>query len=483
VAARGLPPPIVAEHRRGRRAWSAELTIEEACEGHRPATIVPAEFDPQHRPCPRPEGHSMSWLHHDDWMDRRNMPRDAGRHLAESLRHIVRDVLTDFGIDGLAVFLGPACDLFRRRSDFFFVWRLGADRASEPARIVGVVQRYGPTRGALDDPLVAGQMFDRLIALRAYHGIARPVALATTHCRWRVFWLPDQDGRDGGRDPRAGLHVLGDAERVVCASEAYDAADFMTVRVLARALHRMRESAADGAGPHDGAGALRVLVDPVQWRWVRFPHGASPDSGSPDTEDPPRFILERDLGAGGDGHAWSAVRVSCGRRCAIKWSHADDGDRPPTAPHAGAAVEPDLAREGGALWREAALWRLLWDATEATAMRLAGRPALVMPYVEPLLEPQGRSKDDAAKDRLRSDTALRQDVMVAVEKVAAHGLYHADLSWRHVGRWTPGPGQPPRIVFFDLARMGRAEPTEARRIMEACLYDDDDDDDAAGCPV
>jgi hypothetical protein len=59
-------------------------------------------------------------------------------------------------------------------------------------RPVGVVEVKKPGCGILDDPIVAGQMYDCLKRLRTFDGLKHVFGIATTYEAWRLFWLRDE---------------------------------------------------------------------------------------------------------------------------------------------------------------------------------------------------------------------------------------------------------------------------------------------------
>jgi len=66
-------------------------------------------------------------------------------------------------------------------------------------------------------------------------------------------------------------------------------------------------------------------------------------------------------------------------------------------------------------------------------------------------------------------------VRAAARKMANKGLYHADLSIRHVGKESPvKPKEEPNYIFFDLRSIENCDPDEAfqKMLMDLNLIDD-----------
>ncbi|KAF8472083.1 hypothetical protein BDZ91DRAFT_791092 [Kalaharituber pfeilii] len=56
---------------------------------------------------------------------------------------------------------------------------------------VGIIKIKKPSDTIMDDPLLAGQVFDYLTLLKSFYGIEWQFAIVSTYEQWRFFWLPD----------------------------------------------------------------------------------------------------------------------------------------------------------------------------------------------------------------------------------------------------------------------------------------------------
>lgn len=293
-------------------------------------------------------------------------------------------------------------------------------------------------------------IFDWLMVLRAYRGVATPVAVVVAADTWRLFWLEDAAPLAVGGVDHTGYPSGGDGHRVCC-TRAYDHSDEGLAGTLARVFDGMTAALATSvyatAAPAVVTTSLLACVDPSGVSWVLPDDGH--DNNSQDANDgissDNRFLLLTHLGSGLDGRAWrcrSRGDAWHARGCVLKFGHTDKDDH--------TAGTPSMP---GRLQHEMHLWRSVWGVDETRVLRLAGRPALLMPFAHPI----------AAGARGASshvDAHTRTEVMRAVGRMAAHGLCHDDLTWRHVGRIQRADGCK-QVVLFDLARVRTMPPADA----------------------
>ncbi|WBR14444.1 hypothetical protein pkur_cds_269 [Pandoravirus kuranda] len=441
--------------------------------------------------------HSVTWAH-------------AGPHTwhiatKELVAHATRDVLADTGLSDRLDFFLCGFDLFRPRRDLYCLFRVAKDNTERQGPFVGAV--LAAEGDAANSPRVWSQVYDLLCMFKAYHGATAPLVVLSTYARWRVFWL---QGDTASSSLPAGATAQGTAVERLCAGPIMDRADPLLVPTIATALHKMDAQVSldpDGA-PISSPGEMRLAAKvntsdkSVQWIGYRVHRCTSTGGNRSYVAHKPRaidggtkahgandrgdtvchYVLTQDLCAGGDGHAWRA-RALCENvgtnngtvvgdpsadDVVIKFGHESTDLQP--------GDEGDVT-SGGCIWREATAWRLVWGEGRVRAICLCGWPALVMPYASPL----ARDATEAA------ERGVVPRVLRAIESMAAKGLCHDDLHWRHVG-WVGSPidrergadGQDAativdtvdnggQVVFFDLARVSLRLPDKAARRMKKAL--------------
>lgn len=480
----GLPPIERPRASHGRRASKNKT--------HRIAlTECAFDRDPDVPLCQMPQ--SLSWTHVGSctWLvSTKELVADA-----------TRDVLADTGLSDRLHFFLCGFDLFRPRRDLYCLFRVTKDDPKYQGPFVGAV--LAAEGNAADSPRVWSQVYDLLCMFKAYHGATAPLVILSTYAQWRVFWL------QGDTESKcANVTAHGPAIETLCAGPIIDRADPALVATVATALHRMhaqtsRDTYDHGASTSSGMRlAAKVSTSSKNVQWIGYratqsasgegnrlciaPHSSAPGGGNEvlahdnggdgNTCD---YILIKDMGAGGDGHAWRA-HLFCQDKggdddddhtvcdVVIKFGHESTDLQP--------GDESDVA-SGGCIWREALVWRLAWGEHSVRAISLCGWPALVMHFASPVAT-------DAVDAIERGAVPF---VLCAIESMAAKGLCHDDLHWRHVGwigppiDWTQcadkedtttapdGLVDSGRVIFFDLARVSACQPAKAARRMKKAL--------------
>ncbi|BCU03466.1 hypothetical protein [Pandoravirus japonicus] len=295
-------------------------------------------------------------------------------------------------------------------------------------------------------------IFHWLMVLRVYRGVATPLAMVVAADTWRLFWLADAAPLAVDDIDHSGYPSGSDVHQVRC-THAYDHKDEGLARLLGRVFDGMAAALATfmhtPAAPAVATTSLLACVDPLGVSWVSPNDDNNDNNNSDDNQDGnDRFLLMTYLGSGLDGRAWqcrSRDNAWHARGCVLKFGHADKDDR--TAGHVRTPSVPSR------LQREMGIWRSVWGVDETRVLRLAGRPALLMPFAHPI----------AAVARGASgyiDAAARTEVARAIGRMASHGLCHDDLAWRHVGRIQRADGCT-QVVLFDLARVRVMQPADA----------------------
>jgi hypothetical protein len=204
-----------------------------------------------------------------------------------------------------------------------------------------------------------------------------------------------------------------------------------------------------------------LLGEKSPWTWTSLglAPGVTPerflDYSQMPTREATQFLLLRDLGAGSDGRVWMVCsRSKLGRVGVVKFALPSDF---------GCDSEQERRQR---LEAEGEVWRRLWNMPDVRVVTLCGKPALLMPYIEPYT-----SITDAGRK------PTEQAVRAAVADVASAGYCHLDLRWRHVGVFPAsaayhdatgtsaaseggtsasegrGFAREQRVIFFDLGRM------------------------------
>lgn len=262
------------------------------------------------------------------------------------------------------------------------------------SRPVGVIEVKKPLAGILDDPRFLGQVLDYLRILRHQFGVIDAFAIGTTYSQWRVYRLPENDVACGPNrlvDAGATLDVFSDV-RVLCST-------------LCRALRCMNEAAVQ---PEDTELPLSLdpsraymQVDVDSWSWATrkakvLNYNRMPTSSS--------LLLLRDLGRGLHGHAWLACS-DAGLVCVVKIASSSATS---------AAQAHALAQDS--LEAELRAWEIVNPHAAVALGTVMSRRALRMAFARPVVQ----GECDAL-------------VAAAVAAMAAKGVWHRDLHWRHVG--------------------------------------------------
>ncbi|AJF98346.1 hypothetical protein TW95_gp1612 [Pandoravirus inopinatum] len=308
--------------------------------------------------------------------------------------------------------------------------------------------------------------------LHVYRGVANPVVVVVAAGAWRLFWFADRPP-SSACDADASEHLVDDNRFRVRSTRAYHVDDTSLIRLLVSVFDDMAAILATTVGTITTERLPFVAcVDSAGVSWVPVGmdsddvgdncHGDD-DKGSNNKHQTAEdrvdrnsdcFFLMTYLGAGLDGRAWA-----CRSRgnawhtggCVLKFAHGDRRDRNTDC----AEVQP------ASLCREMHMWRSLWGVDEARMLHLAGHPALLMPFARPVVVTSNRGVPCV-------DPQTRAEVVDAIERMAAHGLCHDDLAWRHVGRIQRPDGRQ-QVVLFDLARVKTMSPAEASVAMRSQL--------------
>jgi len=108
------------------------------------------------------------------------------RFALEDVKAVASKLLPELKLD-----LFNELSVFQLRADIWVVTAAGVP--------VGVVKVKKPPLGdadpaaALNNMLVAGEMYDYLLRLKSFHGLRHCFGIATNYLCWRVFWLPSDE--------------------------------------------------------------------------------------------------------------------------------------------------------------------------------------------------------------------------------------------------------------------------------------------------
>ncbi|AGO83720.1 hypothetical protein psal_cds_202 [Pandoravirus salinus] len=333
-------------------------------------------------------------------------------------------------------------------------------------RYTGVVLVYNNNDDG-DHGDLAAIVPDWLMVLHVYRGVAKPVVVVVAAGTWRLFWFAD-GAPSVARDADTEEHFTDGNVVCVCGTRAYHVDDTGLARLLVGVFDDMAAALATVVGTAaTERSSLVACVDSAAVSWVSLDTDSDADCADNGADskhqiiardrvgkDGDRFLLTTYLGAGLDGRAWvcrSRGDAWHARGCVLKFGHGDRRGRNADC----GKVQP------ASLYREMQLWRSLWGVDEARVLHLAGRPALLMPFAYAVAMTPNRGV-------LCVDPQTRAEVVHAIERMAAHGLCHDDLAWRHVGRIQRPDGRK-QIVLFDLARVRAMSPAEAAVAMRSQL--------------
>lgn len=113
---------------------------------------------------------------------------------ASDIQMLTRFLLIDASLQaaqrlpGLTVEFVNGLSVFQLRTDIRIVTSAGVP--------IGVVKvKKPPSKSdaaatALDDVLLAGEVYDYLLRLRSFHGLRHCFGIVTNYLSWRIFWLP-----------------------------------------------------------------------------------------------------------------------------------------------------------------------------------------------------------------------------------------------------------------------------------------------------
>jgi hypothetical protein len=342
------------------------------------------------------------------------------------VQHYVRAVIVELNkMAGLDLYCSNEVSIVGMRPDIWVIVLNG--------RPVGILEVKKPKRGILEAPAVAGQILDYLRVLRFQFGVRSPCGIVTTYEQWRVFHLPDDD------NAATGLRMV-EAAPVI---NGYGAAHVFTAAIVA-ALRLMRSSVLlplPTALPLELQTAHAYMrVDKNAWSWMTFAAPITLQYNKMTLGN--SFYLVSDLGAGAHGHAWLACS-NTGHVCALKIARSMGSS---TEFAIGCASNRVTSPEQQ-LKDEAVAWNLVnkGNCPEARLIVVAGKPALRLPFVQPIVAGE-------------CDDKVKQAVLC----MAHLGVWHRDLQWRHV-RKSNG-----HVIFIDFGNCEISVPASRH---EATIHD------------
>ena len=382
------------------------------------------------------------------------MEADLGMRWAteDDIKIYVRNVLTDtlriLDLHKL-VHVQAELNMFgNQKADFYYLRQKTAP--------IGVVEVKKPGGGGFDtQPLVLGQIYDYLLALKQFQGLEHVYGILTSYEEWRICWLSDSD--EHAITPttipemnssnhsftiwdflppiptwQSTQHVpelplaTGDFSppqnnRKFSCSASYRWNDSNLPKILATAVCKMASSRVTPPTFESISNKRFALCPtPDKYIWSTRPSKkvvnfeVFPDASSED------FYLLADLHGGSDGHAWLACSSS-GRGCVVKSYEGSDCKQMADS--------------------ESRLWNSIWG-TSTFVRRCLNNYFLVMPYVRPV----------SVGSEPPTDPAILAATKVAIRRMARMGYLHQDLKWAHVGLYR-SPDKNLHAVLFDLARV------------------------------
>ena len=63
-----------------------------------------------------------------------------------------------------------------------------------------------PSKGVLEDPQVAGQIYNYMLRLRSFHGLKNVFSILTTYEEWRICWFAEANESALSDNVRSSIH-------------------------------------------------------------------------------------------------------------------------------------------------------------------------------------------------------------------------------------------------------------------------------------
>lgn len=344
------------------------------------------------------------------------------------------------------------------------VWLLAADGLP-----VGIMEVKRPGENVLSDQQVLGQLLNYMRLLRSAFGVQHVFGIITTYSEWRVCWLPDNDSaaqaltlptlqeQVAGWEPsRPNISVPrfddsssdddesnsgdeetepegavaedteegdGDDERILHCTPIYNSAETSTestqlANAIGSVLLKMHAAPRVLALPPSMAPMVSSTKTWLKWTSPQFT--AVTFSNLPNLMESQSLFLLHDLKGGRDGRVWLACSIR-GAGCVLKFSR-----------------QPDVQVAKAASREEAQVWRHVYGPLWARSCWYYGRPAVLMPAVQPLLK---KPDDPKVIDAVRR----------VVKLWAQRNRCHNDLGWHHVALYTSHESAKLEAVLIDAS--------------------------------
>lgn len=354
------------------------------------------------------------------------------------------------------------------KADIFVVYVLD-DKSTWP---IGIVEVKQPS-GAVSNQLAIGQLCDYMVLMESMYGVKLAFGILTDYNEWRFFWLPaanevakaskitersDLNPADALRRPQQ-LDVLPELK----AGTEVPVASLPSLPTVSRKiygtrifnLHEEKDRFLDALGSvlikmFNAPRKQPSFAQPAMPQFVALPTahflimsklpedfklqiGALPrfqasDVGELKSQSLCLYLLYL-LGKGRDGKVWLAATPE-GRGCVLKLLHKDWLNVAQLLPSA---------------QKEAEIWRVVWELP-AYWCSLAGRAAVVMPYLRPV------------KRNEWTDPSIVKVIADAVDVMVEKGYLHNDLHRWHVGLYSLAGDM--RAALFDLSDVDSILPSE-----------------------
>ena len=253
---------------------------------------------------------------------------------------------------------------------------------------IGVIEVKKPGKVAggtpvLDDPILAGQIFDYMMCLRQFNGLRNIFGIITTYNEWKICWLEDTDkaaasemklSNDEYGPPMEGIRIA--SKRVVRCSRIYKNHEPELIKVLVSVVHKMFHSPSTPPKLLYEETRAYVKLTENSYGWETLPSGTILKYTPPPAQTT-QFYLLQDYHGGADGRVWLGCSES-GHLVVIKFGKTHELQSEQVHMH-GADEDTDY---GLIYRREAERWNNIWSPNGYTVRvrNLTGRTALVMPF-------------------------------------------------------------------------------------------------------
>lgn len=280
---------------------------------------------------------------------------------------------------------------------------------------------------------IYGHLYDYLYMLHTDYGIQTPYGMVYTYSEVQVCWL-DENCLEQVQERQMKV------SRKVFETSQYGYVE--AVNAIVSALINVHRS------------PVRQMRLPYRFFPIFDKHSTETRwaSCSPDTRlempngNTNTFFIRQRLGRGADGKAY-LVTSDKGCLCVVKFRTQIE-----------VGIDDEKRR---LLEQESSFWNSV-NQTNARVLTLKDKPALLMPYLEPV-------NDEERRLFLNRDSMIYHQVSALLSKCVASGFEQIDVSWRHLGWYKYDASLEPKLMMLDFGHMEDINPDESAQILASML--------------